>query len=197
MLQYLDTSAAVKRLEVHDQHMQEVFARDTCDLAVAIQNIVHEIKFVKQNMGGDTLRWRLCSSLNLMQHISQGLQKDLSRKSQPSNNDNNNKPNHPEMTCDDCLKSTLKSADVQLLSTLNEVRERGMDDYYQAFCKYFAPEYDLVHKKFAVEFYEKTKALMTHMQSQRRSIVVPQASISIEIPRVKTGEEEAVKTSWI
>ena len=193
MLQYLDTPAAMKRLEVHNQHMQDVFARDSCDLAVTIQNIIYEIQFVKQNMGGDTLRWRLCSSLNLMQHISKRLQRDLSPKCPNPDIE----PSRPEIACDDCLKSTLKSADVQLLSTLNEVRERGMDNYFQAFRKRFAPEYDLVHNEYAIEFYEKTKALMIHMYSQRRAIVVPQTRKDLVVSRAKTEEKEVVKTNWI
>ena len=192
-LQYLDAPAAVRRLEAHDQHMQALFARGSYDLAATVQAITLEIQFVKTNMGGDTLRWRLYSALNLMLHISKGLRRVLTRKLKDAS------AGQSQIACDDYLKSTLKSADVQLLSTLNEVRERGMDDYYQAFRERFAPEYDLIHHEYALDFYEKTKALMVHMYSQRRTVTMPQARLDIGVARA-TGEEEeaeAIGATWI
>lgn len=44
----------------------------------------------------------------------------------------------------------MKSAGVQLLPALNEVRKRDMNDYYQAFHERFAPEFDLIHNKHAL-----------------------------------------------
>lgn len=173
--------------------MQALFANGSCDLAATVQAITLEIQFVKTNMGGDTLRWRLYSALNLMLHISKGLRKVLQRKPQDAGT------GQKSIACDDYLKSTLKSADVQLLSTLNEVRERGMDDYYQAFRERFAPEYDLIHNEYALEFYEKTKALMVHMYSQRRTVTLPQARLDEVVARGPGEEEEAeaTETTWI
>ena len=173
--------------------MQALFARGSCDLAATIQAITLEIQFVKTNMGGDTLRWRLYSALNLMLHISKGLRKVLTRKSQDAG------AGRRKIACDDYLRSTLKSADVQLLSTLNEVRERGMDDYYQAFRERFAPEYDLIHNECALDFYEKTKALMIHMYSQHRTLAVPRSRQDEVVARGPGEEEEveATKTTWI
>jgi hypothetical protein len=173
--------------------MQALFARGSCDLAATVQAITFEIQFVKTNMGGDTLRWRLYSALNLMLHISKGLHKVLTKKSQDAS------AGRRRIACDDYLKSILKSADVQLLSTLNEVRERGMDDYYQAFRERFAPEYDLIHNECALDFYEKTKALMVHMYSQHGALTVPRSRHDEVIAR-GAGEEEAAEATemtWI
>ena len=172
--------------------MHDLFARESCDLAATVQNIVLEIQFVKTAMGGDTLHWRLYSALNLMQHISRGLRKVLSQK--PPRTDSMS----ADLMCDDYLKSTLKSTDIQLLSTLNEVRERGMDEYYHAFRKRFVPEYDLVHKEFAVELYEKTRVLMIHMYSQRRTMVGPHARAVEVVSRARNEqEEEEEEIIWI
>ncbi|KAJ4369446.1 hypothetical protein N0V86_009281 [Didymella sp. IMI 355093] len=192
-LQYLDAPAAVRRLEAHDQYMQTLFAKESCDLAATVQTITLEIQFVKTNSGGDTLRWRLYSALNLMLHISKGLRRVLTQKHQDVSAGQN------RVSCDDYLRSTLKSADVQLLSTLNEVRERGMDDHYQAFCEHFAPEYDIIHNEYALEFYEKTKVMMVQMYSQRRFVTVPQARLDERVARGLGEEEEAerTKTTWI
>jgi hypothetical protein len=173
--------------------MQTLFAQGSCGLAATIQAITLEIHFVKTNMGGDTLRWRLDSALNLMLHISKGLRRVLTRKPQDAG------AGRRKLACDDYLKSTLKSADVQLLSTLNEVRERGMDDYYEAFRERFAPEYDLIHNEFALGFYEKTKALVVHTYSQRRTLTIPRARQDEVVARVP-GEEleaEATEMTWI
>lgn len=193
-LQNLDTPAAVGRLEEHDRYMRNLFGKDSCDLAATVQNIVLEIQYVKTEMSGDTLRWRLCSALNLMQHISRRLQEACFRKSQ----DRGTKPYRPDLMSDTYLRSTLKSADVQLLSTLNEVRERGMVDHFQTFRKRFAPEYDMVHNECALEFYEKTKALMIRMYSQGRTTVKPQRRVEEIVLRDKLDEEEEiVETTWI
>lgn len=174
--------------------MQDMFAKDTFDLAATVQNIILEIQFVKTNMGGDTLRWRLYSALMLMQHISRALQKMCSSKSQDPKTD----MAYSDINCDDYLKSTLKSADVQLLSTLNEVRERGMDDYYQAFRERFAGEYDVVHNEYALNFYAKTKALMIHMYSQRRTTVMSETRLEEAVVRKEREKEEnIVETIWI
>lgn len=173
--------------------MQALFAQGSCDLAATVQVITLEIQFVKTDMGGDTLRWRLYSALNLMLHISKGLRRVLTRKPQDAG------AGRRKIACDDYLKSTLKSADVQLLSTLNEVKERGMDDYYQAFRERFVPEYDLIHNECALEFYEKTKALMVHMYSQRRTLTFPRARQDEVVARGPGEEEEAeaTKMTWI
>ncbi|KAJ4315613.1 hypothetical protein N0V94_005868 [Neodidymelliopsis sp. IMI 364377] len=194
-LQHFDTLAAVKRLEGHAQHMQKLFARDSYDLAATVQNVIAEIQFVKTNMGGDTLHWRLYSALSLMQHISTALQKALSCKVQEAGFEST----RSKVFCDDYLRSTLKTADVQLLSTLNEIRERGMDDYYLAFRERFAPEYDVVHHEYALEFYEKTKALMIHMYSQRRALIVPQNTTDEALLRDKKKKENGgnSETVWI
>lgn len=207
-LQHLDTHAAIKRLEAHEQHMKYVFAKKSCDFAATVQTIIVEIQFVKTTMPGDTLRWRLYSALKLMSHISKGLQNS---RGQPQ--DDKPVPDGSKLVYDDYLRSTLKSADVQLLSTLNEIRERNMHDYYLAFRERFAPEYDLIHNGHALEFYEKTKALMVHMYSQRRAVTVPPAKVAIVPPvrpatvsparvdevlsrRSQEEDEEAVET-WI
>lgn len=174
--------------------MEDLFAKASCDLAASVQTIILEIQFVKATMGGDTLRWRLYSALNLMLHISKGLQKILARNAENKGLQSSNS----DIACDDYLKSTLKSADIQLLSTLNEIRERNMSDYYLAFRERFAPEYDLIHNGYALEFYEKTKALMVHMYSQRRAVVVPQPRMDEVLSRKTTEEErEVVETTWI
>ncbi|KAJ4986397.1 hypothetical protein SVAN01_08089 [Stagonosporopsis vannaccii] len=208
-LQHLDTHAAVKRLEAHEQHMEYLFAKKSCDFAATVQAIIVEIHFVKTNMPGDALRWRLYSALKLMIHISKGLQNG---RAQPLNG--STATDGSKLAYDDYLKSTLKSADVQLLSTLNEIRERNMHDYYLAFRERFAPEYDLVHNGHALDFYEKTKALMVHMYSQRRAAtvspfkaaVVPPVGPTIVPParvdevvsrRVQDEEEEKVAETWI
>lgn len=101
--------------------------------------------------------------------------------------------------CDDYLKSNLKSADVQPLSALNEVRERGMDGYYQAFRERFAPEYDIIHNECGLNFYEKTKALMVHTYSQRNTPIVPRARQN-EVVASSPGEGteiEAAEMTWI
>lgn len=173
--------------------MQALFANGSCDLAATVQAITLEIQFVKTNMGGDTLRWRLYSALNLMSHISKSLRRVLQRKPQAAGNA------QEAIACDDYLKSTLKSADVQLLSTLNEVRERGMSHYYQAFRERFAPEYDIIHNEYALDFYEKTKTLMVHMYSQRRAVIPPQARLDEVVARGSGEEEEAeaMEMTWI
>lgn len=173
--------------------MQALFAKGSCDLAATVQTIILEIQFVKTNMCGDTLRWRMYSALNLMLHVSKGLRRVLTRRPQDAS------AGQSEIACDNDLKSTLKSADVQLLSTLNEVSERGMDDCYQAFRERFAAEYDLIHNEYALEFYEKTKALMVHMYSQHRTATVPQARLAEVVARGPGEEEEAEATemTWI
>jgi hypothetical protein len=60
--------------------MEHLFAKDSSDFAAKVQIIIQEIQFVKATMGGDTLRWRLYSALNLMLHISRGIQKTFPRK---------------------------------------------------------------------------------------------------------------------
>ncbi|KAJ8119003.1 hypothetical protein OPT61_g124 [Boeremia exigua] len=172
-LQHLDAPAAVKRLQGHEQYMEHLFAKSPCDLAAAVQTIIKEIQFVKGHMGGDTLIWRLYSALKLMLHIS----KDLQHTFQPQAPDAGLTTDGLKAVYDDYLKSTLKAADVQLLSTLNEIRERNMDDYYLAFRERFAPEYDLIHNEYALDFYEKTKALMVHIYSQCRTATAHQARI--------------------
>jgi len=208
-LQHLDAHAAVNRLETHEQHMDYLFARKSGDFAATVQTIIVEIQFVKTNMPGDTLRWRLYSALKLMLHISKGLQNTQSRPQ-----DNSTASYGSRLVYDDYLKSTLKSADVQLLSTLNEIRERDMHDYYLAFRERFAPEYDLIHNGQALDFYEKTKALMVHMYSQRRAVVIPPVSATVALlvgpatvpsarideivsRRIEEEEEEAVVETWI
>jgi hypothetical protein len=175
--------------------MQKLFARDSYDLAATVQNVIAEIQFVKTNMGSDTLRWRLYSALSLMQHISTGLQKTLSCKIQEAGFEST----RSKVFCDDYLRSTLKSADVQLLSTLNEIRERDMDDYYLAFRERFAPAYDVVHHEYALEFYEKTRALMIHMYLQRRALIVPQNTIDEAVlkDQKKEGNGGSPETVWI
>lgn len=177
--------------------MEDLFSKDLSDPAATVQTIIREIQFVKATMGGDTLRWRLYSALNLMLHISKGLQKVLARNGERKGSE----AHSSHIACDDYLKSTLKSADIQLLSTLNEIRERGMDDYYLAFRERFAPEYDLIHNGYALEFYEKTKTLMVHMYSQRRALVVPQLRLDEVISRrsreEEDEEEEVIKATWI
>ncbi len=202
-LQYLDAPAAVKRLDEHEQYMEHLFTKDSIDFAATVQTIINEIQFVKTNMGGDTLRWRLYSALKLMLHISKRLQNIV----RPQSRDRKSTANDPRMVYDDYLKSTLKSADVQLLSTLNEIRERGMDDYYLAFRERFAPEYDLIHNEHALDFYEKTKALMVHMYGQRRMATVPQGRMTtVTQGRVdevvsrrahENEEEESLEMTWI
>jgi hypothetical protein len=97
-----------------------------------------------------------------MQHISKGLQKVTSSRQSPVDIE----PFQSSTIKDECLQSTLKSADVQLLTILNEVREKGLNNYIQAFRETFAPEYDVVHHEFGINFYEKSKALMIQMYSQ-------------------------------
>jgi hypothetical protein len=174
--------------------MQHIFAKDSSDFAAKVQIIIQEIQFVKTAMGGDTLRWRLYSALNLMLHISKGIQKTFLRKLNtvgPELNDST-------IACDGYLKSTLKSADIQLLSTVNEIRERGMDDYFLAFRERFAPEYNLIHNEYNLDFYEKTKVLTVHMCSRLRALALPQPRMHEVVSR-KRGikEEEDVEVTWI
>ena len=91
-------------------HMRDLFTRDSCDLAATVQDIILEMQFVMTTMSSDTLRWKLYPALNLMQHISRGLQRVLSRKSP----DDSIQLDSPNMMCDDYLRSTPSSADVQL-----------------------------------------------------------------------------------
>lgn len=193
-LQQLDAAAVVTRLEAHEQYMEYLFTKDSGDFAAKVQTIIHEIQFVKTNIGGDTLRWRLYSALNLMFHISRGLQKILSRMPEKVGLELNSST----VAYDDYLKSTLKSADVQLLSTLNEVRQRDMDDYFLAFRERFAPEYDLIHNEYAVDFYEKTKALMVYMSFQRRALAVhhPRAD-DVVSKETRHEENEVNELTWI
>ena len=174
--------------------MEQLFAKDSNDFASKVQIIIQEIQFVKTTMGGDTLRRRLYSALNLMLHISRGIQKTFLRKP----NTVGPELNKPTIACDDYLKSTLKSADIQLLSTVNEIRERGMDAYFLAFRERFAPEYNLIHNGYAVDFYEKTKLITVHMCSRLRALAVPQSRLDEVVSR-KSGieEEEDVQVTWI
>lgn len=195
-MQHLDAPAAIKRLESHEQYMEHLFAKDSSDFAAKVQIIIQEIQFVKATMGGDTLRWRLYSAINLMLHVSKGIQKIFLRKP------NTVGPEVDDSTiaceCDDYLKSTLKSADIQLLSTVNEIRERGMDDYFLAFHERFAPEYNLIHSGYALDFYEKTKVITVHMCSRLRALTAPQPRLDKVVSR-KSGidEEEGVEVTWI
>jgi hypothetical protein len=174
--------------------MEHLFAKDSSDFAAKVQIIIQEIQFVKATMGGDTLRWRLYSALNLMLHISRGIQKTFPRKP----NTVGPELNESTLACDDYLKSTLKSADIQLLSTVNEIRERGMDDYFLAFRERFAPEYNLIHNEYALDFYEKTKVITVHMCSRLRALAVPQPRLDEVVSR-KSGikEEEDAGVTWI
>ena len=88
-----------------------------------VQVISLEIHFVKTNVGRETLRWRLYLALNPMLYISKGLRRVLTSRSQELG------AGWRKLMRDDCLKSNLKSAGVQLLSMVKEVRERGMDGY--------------------------------------------------------------------
>ena len=195
-MQHLDAPAAIKRLESHEQYMEHLFAKDSSDFAAKVQIIIQEIQFVKATMGGDTLRWRLYSAINLMLHVSKGIQKIFLRKP------NTVGPEVDDSTiaceCDDYLKSTLKSADIQLLSTVNEIRERGMDDYFLAFRERFAPAYNLIHNRYALDFYEKTKVITVHMCSRLRALTAPQPRLDEVVSR-KSGieEEEGVEVTWI
>jgi hypothetical protein len=174
--------------------MQHIFSKDSSDFATKVQIIIQEIQYVKAAMGGDTLRWRLYSALNLMLHISKGIQKNFSRKPHTVGHEMNDST----IACDDYLKSTLKSADVQLMSTLNEIRERSMDDYFLAFCERFVPEYNLIHNEYAVDFYEKTKVLTVHMCSRLRALALPQPRMDEVVSRKgEIEEEEDVEVTWI
>ncbi|KAF2996033.1 hypothetical protein E8E13_002587 [Curvularia kusanoi] len=193
-LQHLDAPAAIKRLEAHEQYMEHLFANGSGDFAAKVQTVIQEIQFVKTTMGGDTLRWRLYSALNLMLHISRGLQKILAPR--PGTMDP--QQNSLTVACDDYLKSTLKSADVQLMSTLNEIRERSMDDYFLAFRERFAPEYDLIHNEYGQEFYERTKVLMVHMCSRLRALALPQPRLDEVVSRnISNEEQDDLETTWI
>jgi hypothetical protein len=174
--------------------MQHIFSKDSSDFAAKVQIIIQEIQYVKAAMGGDTLRWRLYSALNLMLHISKGIQKTFSRKL----NTVGLELNDSTIACDDYLKSTLKSADVQLMSTVNEIRERAIDDYFLAFCERFVPEYSLIHNEYALDFYEKTKVLTVHMCSRLRALALPQPRMDEVVSRKGViEEEEDVEVTWI